>query len=91
MMKFSDLNKYIIWLMLSTILIGTFFIGVSISSIPSELIKIVLIIIGIILFLLQYLVILKSSIGALISRKKLGAAIMHSLNLLFSFSSVDII
>ncbi len=85
MMKFSDLNKYIIWLMLSIILIGTFFIGFSISSIPSELIKIVLLIIGIILFLLQYFIIIKSSIGALNSRKKLGATIIHSLNLLFSF------
>jgi len=85
MMKFSDLNKYIIWLILSILLISTFFIGGSISSIPLELIKIILIIIGIILFLLQYLVIIKSSIGALISRKKFGVVIMHSFNLLFSF------
>ncbi|MFW9946293.1 MAG: archaeosortase H [Candidatus Odinarchaeota archaeon] len=84
-MKFSDLSKYIIWLILSVILIGTFFIGFFLSSIPSELIKIVLIIIGIIVFILQYLIIIKSSIGALILRKKLGAAIMHSFNLLFSF------
>ncbi|MFX0025434.1 MAG: archaeosortase H [Candidatus Hermodarchaeota archaeon] len=84
-MKLLLSNKYIIWVMLSAILMVEFFIGVFISSNPSEIIKIVLIIIGITLFIFQYLVIIKSSIGALISRKKLGATIMHSLNLLFSF------
>ena len=71
--------------MFSAILIAEFFIGIYISIFSSELLKIVFIIIGFILILIEYLIIIKSSIGALSLRKKVGTSIMLTLNLLFSF------
>lgn len=84
-MKFSELNKYFIWLMQSAILICEFFIGFYISSIPSVILKIALVIIGITFLLVLSLIILKSFIGSLSIREKIWAIVMITLNSLFSF------
>lgn len=69
----------------SAILISEFFIGFYISSIPSVTIKIALIVVGIALLLAQSLIIIKSFIGGLPFRKKIGIIVMITLNSLFSF------
>lgn len=84
-MKFSELNKYFIWLMQSVILIAEFFIGYYISSNHSVIIKSVLVVIGIVVLLFQCLIVFKSSIGTLPNRKKVSVILIFTMNSIFSF------
>jgi len=71
--------------MQSVILIAESLIGYYVSSSTFVITNSVLIVIGIALLLLQYLIIIKSSIGVLPIRKKIGIVLMITMNSVFSF------
>lgn len=83
-MKQLPTRKYFIWLFFSTLLIGSFFIGLF-TPLGTLLTGILLIFLFLAVILFQSLFILIVLTNKLNLRKKLGFLIMHNLNIVFSF------
>jgi len=83
-MKTFFCNKYVIWLVLSIILILVFFFGLLMPLIKPEVNSVMLLVLTLALFLFQSLFVLKFISGGYENRKKIGVLLLHFFNLLFS-------
>ncbi len=82
-MKALITNKFRIWLILSFILVGSFFLGMFLFASSLE-VTIIIFVVLIISFCIQVLLILNFVSNRIEDRMKIGMLTMHSLNLLFA-------
>jgi len=82
-MKILITNKYLLWLILSLLLIASFFLGMFLFASALETTIIILVAI-IVLFCIQVLLLLNFVSSRLKNRLKIGVLTTHSLNLVFA-------
>jgi len=82
-MKTMITNKYLTWLILSFLLITSFFLGMFLFTSALDMLIIILVALGV-LFCIQVLLLLNFVSKRLEKRLKIGMLITHSLNLLFA-------
>ena len=82
-MKALITNKYLMWLILSFLLIISFFLGMPLFASALEL-SIIILVALIVLFCIQVLLLLNFASNRLENRLKTGMLITHSLNLVFA-------
>ncbi|NVM46551.1 MAG: hypothetical protein HWN79_16715 [Candidatus Lokiarchaeota archaeon] len=83
-MKINFANKYVVWVVLSIILILGFILGIFISLLASDLSSIIRFITIVFLFIVQAYLIVKFIGTRLENKQKFGIILYHSLNLLFT-------
>ncbi len=82
-MKTLITNKYLIWLILSFLLVASFFLGMFLFASSLE-VTIIILVVLIISFCIQILLILNFASSRIKNRLKIGMLTTHSLNLLFA-------
>ena len=82
-MKTLITNKYLIWFILSFLLVASFFLGMFLFALSLE-VTIIILVALIVFFCIQVLLILNFVSNRIKNRLKIGMLITHSLNLLFA-------